>query len=214
MTYRPGPHLLLRVHGIPELRDAGVHGSPRPRSDREDPGCSRNACMTRFSKIDAHCDAASQAHAAADGLNLRTGVSVLISNIGHASSPRYDWWCWMPCPTREKHSLQLLHLLDTVQEDRCTILERLMTAARIGSCDDESWHREWMKTAQLSRVRGKFAFAAVDIVPEQANRHRASNYLRTAELLLKPGDARRRATRILRGISRDVFVNSDFWLHS
>jgi hypothetical protein len=69
MTYRPGPHLLLRVHGIPELRDAGVHGSPRPRSDREDPGCSRNACMTRFSQIDAHCDAASQAHAAADGLN-------------------------------------------------------------------------------------------------------------------------------------------------
>jgi dienelactone hydrolase len=117
------------------------------------------------------------------------GAAIITSEADYLDRKRV---C-LPWLDNEDYCFQLTQLLGVVaQEGASAISDCLMTAARITPSDDESWHREWKKTAEITRERGDLAFASGNIATAQGNWLRASNYFRAAELFLRFGDVRRR----------------------
>jgi dienelactone hydrolase len=116
---------------------------------------------------------------------------VLIVNAARESAPRYDPRGWMHWPDNEDYSYRFMQVLGTAQEGSSTISECFLTATRITSGDDESWHREWKKLADTCKSRGDRAFQQGNTNTAQGNWLRASNYYRTAEQFLKIDDRRR-----------------------
>jgi dienelactone hydrolase len=116
---------------------------------------------------------------------------VLIVNAASESPPRYDPRGWMHWPDNEDYSYRFMQVLGTAQEGSSTVSECFLTAARITSGDDESWHREWKRIADISKNRGDLALQQGNTNTAQSNWLRASNYYRTAELFLNIDDGRR-----------------------
>jgi dienelactone hydrolase len=87
---------------------------------------------------------------------------------------------WIHWPDDEDISLEFLRLLGAAQEGGSTVSECFLTAARINPADEESWHREWKKTADASNARGDAALTRGNVLTAQANWLRAMNYYRAA----------------------------------
>jgi pimeloyl-ACP methyl ester carboxylesterase len=105
---------------------------------------------------------------------------------------RYEPGGWMHWPEYEDYCFQFMRLLGAAQEGASTISECFLTATRITPGDDESWHREWKRIADVGKARGDCAFEQGLVETAKSNWLRASNYYRSAEHFLKPEDDRRR----------------------
>lgn len=81
------------------------------------------------------------------------------------------WW-----PEREDLSLEFLRLLASAQEGGATLSECWLTASRIDFADDDSWHREWVATAEVNRKRASSAAAQGHHATAKSNWLRAVNY--------------------------------------
>jgi hypothetical protein len=87
-------------------------------------------------------------------------------------------WIWWP--EREDLSLEFMRLLAAAQDGGSTVSECWLTAARIDFTDDESWHREWTRAAEMSRARAVAAAAGGNRVTARSNWLRAINYYQAA----------------------------------
>lgn len=88
-----------------------------------------------------------------------------------------------------------MRLLGAAQEGGSTISECFLTAGRINPEDEESWHREWKKTADASNKRGNAAFNRGNVLTAQSNWLRAINYYQAAAFHLDAADKRWQAMR-------------------
>jgi pimeloyl-ACP methyl ester carboxylesterase len=87
------------------------------------------------------------------------------------------------------YSFQTLRVMGTAPAGGADIGEVLATADRIKEGDDESWCREWLKTAQRVERLAADSLAAGHAVSAREAYLRASNYYRSAEYFLH-GDVR------------------------
>ena len=92
-------------------------------------------------------------------------------------------------------SLQLLRAISETYYKGADIGECLSTAYRIKEGDFESWHNEWLNTAQRVHKYADESNAAGHKVSAREGYLRASNYYRAAEfLLMDPEDPRIQTT--------------------
>src|SRR5690349_21684301 len=98
---------------------------------------------------------------------------------------------WTLCPEREDISAEFTRLLTAAQEGGATIAECLMIARQLKRGDEQSWHREWKKLAQVNRQRAEAAFAEGHMATAQRNWLRALNYYGAAAMPLDQADERR-----------------------
>ena len=89
-----------------------------------------------------------------------------------------EGWIWWP--EREDLSLEFMRLLAAAQDGGSTVSECWLTAARVDFADDESWHREWTRAAEVSRARAVAAAAGGNRVTARSNWLRAINYYQAA----------------------------------
>jgi hypothetical protein len=89
-----------------------------------------------------------------------------------------EGWIWWP--EREDLSLEFMRLLAAAQEGGSAISECWLTARRVDFTDDESWYREWAKTADLNNERAVAALAGGNLVTARSNWLRAINYYQAA----------------------------------
>lgn len=91
-----------------------------------------------------------------------------------------------------QYSFQTLRTLGYAVSGGADIGEVLKTAYAIKQGDDESWYREWMKTAERCEKSGDDFLARGRRISARQEFFKASNYYRTAEFFLhtNPGDAR------------------------
>jgi dienelactone hydrolase len=90
---------------------------------------------------------------------------------------RQGWSLW---PEREDLSAEFMRILAAAQEGGATIAECFSTAGRIEFAEDRSWYREWMKTANATRVRGDDALRRGNVLTARSNWLRAINYYQAA----------------------------------
>lgn len=90
---------------------------------------------------------------------------------------REGWICW---PEREDLSLEFMRLLAAAQDGGATVSECWLTASRIDFADDDSWCREWIRTARINHERGNAAVAKGNLVTARSNWLRAINYYQAA----------------------------------
>jgi dienelactone hydrolase len=88
-----------------------------------------------------------------------------------------NWAMW---PEREDLSIELTRLLGAAQEGGATVAECVMAASRIDGSDDLSWHREWMRLADMSCERGDAARDRGHFLTACSNWLRAVNYYQSA----------------------------------
>jgi pimeloyl-ACP methyl ester carboxylesterase len=92
-------------------------------------------------------------------------------------------------------SFQLLRAISETYYKGADIGECLSTAYRIKEGDFESWHKEWLNTAQRVHKYAEHSLAAGHKVSAREAYLRASNYYRAAEfLLMDPEDLRIQTT--------------------
>ncbi len=92
-------------------------------------------------------------------------------------------------------SLQLLRVIGETYYKGADIGECLSTAYRIKEKDFESWHQEWLKTAERVNKYADESLAAGYTVSAREAYLRACNYYRAAEfLLVNPTDSRIQTT--------------------
>ena len=92
-------------------------------------------------------------------------------------------------------SFQLLRVIGETYYKGADIGECLSTAYRIKEGDFESWHQEWLKTAERVSKYADESLAAGHTVSAREAYLRACNYYRAAELLLvNPTDSRIQTT--------------------
>jgi hypothetical protein len=103
----------------------------------------------------------------------------------------YGWHHW---PEHPWMSYQFRRGLGETQEGGGAISECFQTASRMIPGDAESWHEEWLKTAERNRARGDAAEAAGNVQTAKACWLRAVDYYRSAEFWLAGDDPRRLAT--------------------
>jgi dienelactone hydrolase len=102
-------------------------------------------------------------------------------------SPGHEWNAWSDSPDL---SAQLTKLLGAAQEGGSTVSECFLTASRIDPSDEESWHREWSRTADVSIGRANAALARGNLLTAKSNWLRAISYLNAAVFDLDFGDGR------------------------
>ena len=90
---------------------------------------------------------------------------------------RDGWICW---PEREDLSLEFMRLLASAQDGGATVSECWLTASRIDFADDNSWYREWLRTAAANEARGNAAAANGHLATARRNWLRAINYYQAA----------------------------------
>jgi dienelactone hydrolase len=103
----------------------------------------------------------------------------------------YGWHHW---PEHPWMSYQFRRALGETQEGGGSISECFQTASRMKPGDDESWHEEWLVTAERNRARGDAAEAAGNVQTAKACWLRAVDNYRSAEFWLAGDDPRRLAT--------------------
>lgn len=91
-----------------------------------------------------------------------------------------------------QYSFQALRAVSVSVSGGADIGECLMTAYRIKEGDDESWYREWLKTAEQREKAGDEFLSKKHTISARQEYFRASNYYRTAEFFLhvNPEDPR------------------------
>jgi hypothetical protein len=103
----------------------------------------------------------------------------------------YGWHHW---PEHPWMSYQFRRALGETQEGGGSISECFQTASRMKPGDEESWHEEWLVTADRNRARGDAAEGAGNIQTAKACWLRAVDNYRSAEFWLAGDDPRRLAT--------------------
>jgi dienelactone hydrolase len=103
----------------------------------------------------------------------------------------YGWHHWPEYPWM---SYQFRRALGETQEGGGAISECFQAAGRMTPGDAESWHEEWLRTAERNRERGDAAEAAGNVQTAKACWLRAVDYYRQAEFWLAADDPRRLAT--------------------
>ncbi|NCC97712.1 MAG: alpha/beta hydrolase, partial [Synergistales bacterium] len=81
-------------------------------------------------------------------------------------------------------------ILGATSNSGCEIGEAFVTAGRIVEGDSESWHREWVKTAELAETRGLRSLSGDHRVSAREQFMRASYYYRAALIGMLPDDPR------------------------
>lgn len=97
-------------------------------------------------------------------------------------------------PDNYQWSFQLIRGMATAPWGGAQIGECFQTAARMEPGDYESWHREWLTTAEQVESLGKEAQAAGHFVAARDAFGRASQYYRLAEFFLELDDPRKMPT--------------------
>jgi dienelactone hydrolase len=87
---------------------------------------------------------------------------------------------WLHWPEREDLSLEFMRLLAAAQEGGSTVSECWLTASRIDFADDNSWYREWTRTADINSQRGAAALAEGNLLTARSNWLRALSYYQAA----------------------------------
>src|SRR5438105_15241469 len=83
---------------------------------------------------------------------------------------------WAYWPGREDLSIEFTRLLGASQEGGATVAECFTTASRIDFSDDQSWYREWKKTADASFKRGNDALGGGHLLTARSMWVRAIGY--------------------------------------
>ena len=91
-----------------------------------------------------------------------------------------------------QYSFQMLRAVAATPGGAADVGECLMTGYRIREGDDESWHREWLATAERREKAGDDFLSKGCRTSARQEFLRASNYYRTAEFFLRsnPHDSR------------------------
>ena len=96
---------------------------------------------------------------------------------------------WVHWPEHEEKSFNFVRVLASAPEGACTVGEAFLAGSRIDPADDESWHVEWTKIADVSLARAEQALADGHRETARANFLRAANYYRSAEYFMPHTDA-------------------------
>ena len=119
------------------------------------------------------------------------------ASIHHAdgdSTPHYEPYGWHHWPAHPWMAYQFRRALGETQEGGGAVSECFQTASRMTPGDAESWHSEWLVTAERNLARGDAAEKAGHIQTAKNCWLRAVDYFRQAEFFLDPQDPRRLAT--------------------
>jgi dienelactone hydrolase len=100
---------------------------------------------------------------------------------------------WVQWPDSEDLSAEFRRLLGAAQEGGATVSECFLTASRIDPKDQDSWYREWDKTAEANFERGNAALGKGNCLTARSNWLRALGYYNAAALDLDYGDKRLQA---------------------
>ena len=107
----------------------------------------------------------------------------------------------------QQYSFQTLRALGHAVSGGADIGEVLKTAYSIKEGDDESWYREWMKTAEQCDKAGDDFLARGRKISARQEFFKASNYYRTAEFFLHTNPEDPRIVSVW-GKSRDTFLKA------
>jgi len=105
----------------------------------------------------------------------------------------------------EQYSFQALRAISQACEGGADIGECLSTVYRITEGDDESWYREWLRTAQRVEIMAQDFQDQDDQIGARECYFRASNYYRSAEFFLHTNPHDPRIVETWKK-SRDCFV--------
>ncbi len=106
---------------------------------------------------------------------------------------------WIHWPEREDLSLEFRRLLAAAQDGGSTVSECWLTASRIDLADDNSWYREWTRTAAVNQARGDAALVAGNLATARSNWLRAIGYHQAAASPFDfPGQNRRASVAAMR----------------
>ena len=100
---------------------------------------------------------------------------------------------WVQWPDSEDLSAEFRRLLGAAQEGGATVSECFLTAGRIDPKDQDSWYREWDRTAEANFERGNAALARGNYLTARSNWLRALGYYSAAALDLDHEDERLQA---------------------
>lgn len=117
-----------------------------------------------------------------------------IDRVTGERGPHYEPFGWHHWPERPWMSYQFRRVLGETQEGGGAVSECFLAASRMVPGDEESWHREWLRVADANARRAEEAEGAGHVDTARACWLRASDYYRSAEFWLAPGDPRRLAT--------------------
>lgn len=120
--------------------------------------------------------------------------------------PHFDPMGWVQWPGHLKFSFEFMRLLGSAQEGAATVSECFLAASRINPNDDESWYREWRRTADMSAERGRKAHASGNSLTAQGNWLRAISYYGAAVSTLDVTDDRRRDVLAMRRACTEHFL--------
>jgi dienelactone hydrolase len=117
----------------------------------------------------------------------------------HFSPQGQDKWL-----DNDEFSTEFLKLLAAAQEGGSMVSECFLVASRIDPHDRaDSWHREWLRIADLNAARASAALACGHAITARSNWLRAINYYQAATFVLDPIDARQQhAIEAMRACAR------------
>ena len=115
----------------------------------------------------------------------------LIDRITEEKIAHYEPYGWHHWPDHPWFTYQFRRGLGETQEGGGAVSECFQTASRMTPGDAESWHAEWLVTAERNLARGNAAEKAGHIQTAKNCWLRAVDYYRQAEFWL-PGDDPRR----------------------
>jgi dienelactone hydrolase len=118
----------------------------------------------------------------------------LIEKITANRLPHYEPYGWHHWPDHPWLTYQFRRALGETQEGGGAVSECFQSANRMIPGDKESWHREWMRTADRNWIRGITAEKLGHVRTAMNCFLRAANYYRHAEFHLAPDDPRRLPT--------------------
>ena len=93
---------------------------------------------------------------------------------------------WVFSSEREDLSVEFMRLLAAAQEGGSSLAECWAAASRIDFSDDNSWYREWKKTADTNNERGNDALGKGNMLTARSNWLRAVNYYQAAAFPYDP----------------------------
>src|SRR5262245_7462408 len=92
----------------------------------------------------------------------------------------------------DEFSTEFTRLLGAAQEGGSMVSECFLVASRIDPTDSAaSWHREWLRIADLNTERGNAAFERGHLLTAQSNWLRAINYYQASTFVLDAADTKR-----------------------
>ena len=118
----------------------------------------------------------------------------LIDRITEDRGAHYEPYGWHHWPAHPWFTYQFRRGLGETQEGGGAVSECFQVASRVIPGDAESWHKEWLATAERNLERGNAAEQAGHIQTAKNCWLRAVDYFRQAEFFLSPQDPRRLPT--------------------